>query len=256
MVNASQTITNPWDAPLIGKAEYATSTRNQKLKRKKVLVVDAHPLYSDALVRMIEDIVGMNGVVTAQSAELGFNIARHMPALALILLDDGCHRLKGATAIKTFRKHYPQAAIIAMSLNDDKKASLEAIRAGAIAFFPKTTSLKDTYVLIEDTLAGRLGHPQCEDLDPSVSSEIRASIDFTIRQREILTMLMQGRTNREISLALGLAEVTVKLHNSNIFRILGVLNRTQAVIAARRLGLNLPTDFETINTNEISELAQ
>lgn len=60
---------------------------------------------------------------------------------------------------------------------------------------------------------------------------------LTLRQREVLTLLCQGHSNKEIGLRLGLAEITVKLHVSSIFRTLSVASRTQAILAARRLGI-------------------
>jgi DNA-binding NarL/FixJ family response regulator len=67
---------------------------------------------------------------------------------------------------------------------------------------------------------------------------------LTPRQRETLVFLCQGYSNKEIGLRLGLAEITVKIHISSIFRALNVVNRTQAALAARRFGLHAPDSIE------------
>ena len=63
---------------------------------------------------------------------------------------------------------------------------------------------------------------------------------LSIKEREILLMLNSGLSNKEIGFRLNLAEITVKIHISSIFRALGVVNRTQAVLEARKMGLYTP----------------
>jgi DNA-binding NarL/FixJ family response regulator len=79
----------------------------------------------------------------------------------------------------------------------------------------------------------------------SLSLGDEAGRGLTVRQQEIATLLMEGHSNKEIGMRLGLAEITVKTHLTAIFRLLGVVNRTQAVVAIRRLGLDYGSSAES-----------
>src|SRR5207237_6828661 len=103
-------------------------------------------------------------------------------------------------------------------------------------FLHKTASLDAIADAIRTVLAGGELELQWDTQQGAAAFE-RNSVDLTTRQLEILAMLSQGLSNKEISLRLGLALITVKMHVSAIFRALGVVNRTQAAVAARRLGL-------------------
>ena len=117
-----------------------------------------------------------------------------------------------------------------------------------MAFIPKTMPRAALIAALNDVLAGRAylpanlvssslvrPGPAAPGADPSKSSG-----DLTERQLEVLSLLVQGISNKGICQRLGISENTVKVHVSAIFRILGVANRTQAVLAAHRLGIRLP----------------
>ena len=110
------------------------------------------------------------------------------------------------------------------------------MRAGARAFLQKTASMEVIADAIRAVMEGKALVPQwgaAGNGGPFAAS----AVHLTSRQLEILAMLCQGLSNKEISLRMGLALITVKMHVSSIFRSLGVVNRTQAALSARRLGL-------------------
>ena len=100
----------------------------------------------------------------------------------------------------------------------------------------KTESMEAIADVIRQVLGGATVGPRWV----SAGSEISSGPELTSRQVEILAMLCEGLSNKEIALRLGLALITVKMHVSAIFRSLGVVNRTQAALSARRLGLHAP----------------
>jgi DNA-binding NarL/FixJ family response regulator len=201
------------------------------------LVVEDHPLYRDALALLLKGIFGEAGVRAAASAEDGLRLAEAAPELSLVLLDPGLPGINGVEAVAAFRRRWPELPIIAISASEDRRDASAALRAGAVAFVSKAASTEIVSDLVRRASAGTLREPTWITASGVASLGEEASADMTPRQREILVLLCQGHPNKEIGLRLGLAEVTVKMHVSSLFRFLGVANRTQAVIAARRLGL-------------------
>ena len=200
------------------------------------LIVEDHPLYRDALTLLLKGVFGEAGVRAASSAEDGLRQAEGASDLGLILLDPGLPGINGVEAVAAFRRRWAQIPIIAISASEDRRDATAALRAGAIAFVSKAASTDVVSDLVRKVRAGELTEPVWITAS-GVGSLGEESAELTPRQRDILVLLCQGHPNKEIGLRLGLAEVTVKMHVSALFRFLGVANRTQAVLAARRLGL-------------------
>jgi DNA-binding NarL/FixJ family response regulator len=202
------------------------------------LIVEDHPLYRDALTQLLRQIFGPSAVLAASSAEEGLRLAGSAADLKLILLDPGLPGMNGAEALAAFRRARPSVAVIAISASEDRRDASAALRAGAVAFISKAASTEVMSDLVRRVCAGEVGEPiWITATGPGLLAEGSAQ-QLTPRQLEILTLLCQGHPNKEIGLRLGLAEVTVKMHVSSLFKALGVANRTQAVLAARKLGLH------------------
>jgi DNA-binding NarL/FixJ family response regulator len=203
------------------------------------LVVEDHPLYRDALAHVLKPIFGDASVAVTGSAEEGLRLAQHTAGLALILLDPGLPGMNGVEAVAAFRKLRAAVPVIAISASDDRRAAEAALRAGAIAFVSKAASTEVVSDLVYRVCAGVLAEPVWIGASGPIALPAGDSQELlTPRQREILALLCQGHPNKEIGLRLGLAEVTVKMHVSSLFKVLGVANRTQAVLEARRRGLH------------------
>jgi DNA-binding NarL/FixJ family response regulator len=201
-----------------------------------ILVVDDHPLYRAALEQVLRDaFTGFDLHVAASAAE-GLQLAASKDNLRLILLDLGLPGLRGIEAVSAFRRQYPDAALVVVSSSEDRREVSAAFAEGARAFVSKATSPPVLVDVLQRIFDGRLVQPEwLAGAGESASWQAPAS-GLTPRQREILFSLCEGHTNKEIGLRLGLAEITVKMHVSAIFRVFGVANRTQAVLAARHLG--------------------
>ena len=200
------------------------------------LVVDDHPLYRGALATLLCTLFGDAAAREAASAEAALKLGASMPDLQLVLLDFQLPGLNGAEAIRVFRHRFAQAAIVVISGSEDRREAEAALRAGARAFVHKSASMDQIAQVLRQVLAGHEVGQACE-LAESAAALGHAAPELTQRQREILALLCRGESNKEIALRLGIALVTVKLHVSAIFRALGVVNRTQAAIAARRMGV-------------------
>ena len=202
------------------------------------LAVEDHPLYRDALGQLLARVFGADQVSAAVSAEEGLKIAAANPGLRLILLDPGLPGINGVEAITAFRRQCPDAVLIAISASEDRRDAMAAFRAGALAFVSKASSTDVVTDIVRRALAGEVREP--EWITPAGAATIADAPlpEMTPRQLEILALLCQGHPNKEIGLRLGLAEVTVKMHVSSVFKALGVANRTQAALEARRRGLH------------------
>lgn len=202
---------------------------------KTVLVVDDHPMFRDALSRLVEESGGRR-VLTAASAEDGLQKVRE-ERVDLILLDLGLPGAGGIDAIGLFRNAC-DAVIVVVSASEHRQEIASATRAGAKAVVSKGVSRDTLQDTVDRALAGTL--PLQNWIRPAgvvaVGEEFGRGL--TARQQEIAMLLMNGHPNKEIGMRLGLAEITVKTHLTAIFRLLGVVNRTQAVVAIRRLGVD------------------
>lgn len=203
---------------------------------KTVLVVDDHPLFRKALVNLVQEMKVCSDVVAASSAEEGLQRARS-DRLDLILLDLGLPGAAGVDAISLLRAH-SNARIVVVSASEHRQEIAAVTRAGASIVVSKSVSMETLKDIVLRALTGAL--PQQKWIRPAGMLTLvdDSGPGLTARQREVATLLMEGYSNKEIGMRLGLAEITIKTHLTSIFRQLGVVNRTQAVVAIRKLGFN------------------
>lgn len=213
----------------------------------KVLVVDDHPLVREAMMHVIGQLGSEVEVLEAADCQAGLDLARTHPDLDLVLLDLNLPGLRGIPALERFRHEHPAAPVVVLSMFRDRDTVTEAIRHGAMGFIPKSSSRETIVNALRLVLAGSvylppdaIGDVRADDTTAAVLSGNKHSLDelgLTARQGQVLALVMKGRANKEICRELGLAERTVKAHLTAVLNALKVTSRTQAVIAASRLGL-------------------
>lgn len=204
-----------------------------------VLVIEDHPLYRDALILLLREVLRDSEVVAASSAEEGLRLAANLPRLRLILLDLSLLGLSGFEAIAAFYRTYPAAITMVISGSEDRRDVTAAFRAGVRVFICKHVSRSLIVNAVHRALSGQLSKPEWIRSSHSSVFVDEQALPLNKRQLEILTLLARGCTNREVAVQVGLAEITVKQHITVIFRVLGVTNRAQALLAIRRFGLVL-----------------
>jgi len=201
-----------------------------------LLIIDDHPLYRDALASVLQDVLVNFKIVAVTSAEEGLRMAKRLPKLCLILLDLTLPGLSGVEAVTAFCRSVPGAIMIVISASEDRRDVTASIRAGASAFISKTVTRAMIVEVIQRALSGQLLKSEwIRALQSNVCVD-EHKLPLSTRQLEILKLLAQGRSNRQIAEQVGLAEITVKQHITVIFRALGVENRWQALLAIRRFG--------------------
>jgi len=223
----------------------------------KVLVVDDHALVRDALRGVLEELTKDASVVEASSAHQAMQEIEKSPDFELVLLDLGLPDRDGFEVLAELRASYPAASVVVLSGRQDRESVARALELGAIGFIPKSASREVMLSAFNLVFSGGMYIPP-EILADQGAAPSRASpgsgdsarpgsgidLGLTGRQRDVLALLMQGKSNKAICRALDLAEPTVKNHVTAILRALKVTNRTEAVIAARALGFEPHSDAD------------
>ena len=219
----------------------------------KILVVDDHPLIREALRQVLQSLDRDLELIEAQSCDEALEMTQRHTDISLILLDITLPGADGYEVLRRLREDYPDIPVVVLSAADQPEAVTRAIDGGAMGFIPKTSSSQLLLNALRLVLSGAIYLPlevlrKEQDIGPATPrapatpSELRdpAEIGLTARQAQVLALLVQGKPNKLICRALNLAEGTVKIHVTAILKTLGVMNRTQAVIAVSKLGLKLP----------------
>lgn len=210
------------------------------------LVVDDHPLFSDALVLTLRSVTDYATVRTADGLGSALRTIEAYGAPRIIVLDlnlPDVHGLDGLVRIRSAAENVP---VVIVSSAADNRVIHGALRAGASGFVPKHSSrtvIRDALAAIDagqDYLPEGFVAPE-EDTDLADAAQRIASL--TNQQARILELICEGKLNKQIAYELSIAEATVKAHVTAIMRKLGVQSRTQAVLVTQQAHLEsfLPT---------------
>jgi DNA-binding NarL/FixJ family response regulator len=201
--------------------------------RFRVLVVDDHPIMRLGIAAIINAQKDMKVCGQAGSGEDALRLFRqHSPDVTL--MDLRLPGMSGLDAIRAIRREDPAARCVVLTTYEGDEDIHQALAAGAAGYIIKAMS-HDTLV---DAL--RKVHAGSRFLPTPVSQSLAArtpNSDLSPREREVLSLMVHGQSNKEIAATLGITEATVKCHVSVILERLGVTDRTQAVIAAVKRGL-------------------
>jgi DNA-binding NarL/FixJ family response regulator len=205
--------------------------------RVKCLLVDDHALVRDALALLIA--LHHPHVDLRQAGRLREALAllAGEPNVDLVLLDLALPDSDGIATLAAMREAAPDTRIVVLSADEREETVLAAIDAGAAGFIPKSTESGVLRQALATVLDGRVYVPSTESAGQQRTSAGVDDLGLTPRQIDVLRMLVDGGSNKRIARALDLAPSTVKTHLEAIFERLRVNSRTQAVVAAARLGL-------------------
>ena len=204
-----------------------------------ILIADDHPLYRQALAMAAAQVRPDARLVECASLPAALQAASQTEDLILILLDLKMPGAEGYSGVALLHAERPGTPIVVVSSEDPTQAARNALRFGAVSFLGKQSDLSAIEAAIRDALAGqRMAPPEDAALDP-VAAHISS---LTPTQLKVLLGVMKGRLNKQIAFDLGISEATVKAHMTAVLKKLDVQNRTQAVLAARALGLQIDPD--------------
>lgn len=217
----------------------------------RVLLVDDHPLFLE----------GLHNLLTARGVEVVGTASDGLEALAktrtlhpdTILMDVKMPRCDGVAATRLIKAEFPDVKIVILTVFEEDGVLFEAIKSGASGYLHKSLDAKEFMDLLSSLERGeaplspglstrileefaqqanRTGSPALAETD---STDLQSSL--TSRQVEILTLVAQGLTYKQIGLALCLSERTIKYHMGEVLTRLHLQSRAEAIAYATRMGL-------------------
>jgi DNA-binding NarL/FixJ family response regulator len=211
----------------------------------RVLVADDHPLFRDGLRALLNAAPHIDLVGEATTGEEAVALADSLEP-DVVLMDIQMPGLSGVDATRRVVEASPHIRVLMVTMFEDDRTVFAAMRAGARGYVLKGASSTEMLRAIQ-----AVGNDEAI-FSPSIASRLMeyfASADsarpapvfpeLTDREREILDLIAQGRSNAEIAARLFLSPKTVRNHVSNVFNKLQVADRTEAAIRARTAGLGL-----------------
>lgn len=220
----------------------------------KILLVDDHVLFREGIALLLRSLVAGDSLYQAGTCEEALATVKTDPGIELVLMDINLPGTSGINGISMIRSEFPHIPVVGLSSSDDKQTILDTIDAGAMGFIPKSSSSAVLFAALQLVLSKgiylpphaflRERAPPARAAGSKVSGRSNSAehatphdLGLTPRQSEVLFLILQGKSAKEICRELSLSSSTVKIHTSAALRALNVTTRTQAVIAAGRLGL-------------------
>lgn len=199
-----------------------------------VLLVDDHALVRKGFRRMIEDDSEIRVVGEASSGIEAVQLCQQLKP-QVIVMDMAMPEMDGVQATREILKRMPKTAILILSMYSQENYVRNAFDAGALGYILKNANDIDLASAIKDVAAGK------RVLDPGLITAEREPEDtfdrLTQREKQILQMIAEGNSNKEIAALLGLSVNTVAVHRANLMDALGMHRTAELVVYAIRKGL-------------------
>ena len=198
-----------------------------------VLVVDDHPILREGVAAVLQRQDDMRLV---GEAENGAEAVERFRALKpdVVLMDLQMPGLTGLEAIQAIRAEAPNARIVVLTTYDGDAQAFQAMKAGAAAYLLKSSLREELVDTIRDVHSGR------RRMSPEIAEKVAVhSTDERLSEREIeiVRLVSEGHSNKQVARTLSISEETVKAHLKSIFGKLDVTDRTHAVTVAARRGI-------------------
>ena len=203
----------------------------------RVLVVDDHTIVRDGLVQLLAAAPDLEVVGSAGDGAAAVELAaEHRPEI--VVMDLSMPGMSGIEATRLIGERSPGSQVLVLTSFVDRDRVVEALDAGAIGYLLKDAEPAELISAIRSAARGE------SPLDPRAARTMLSAQratgpleSLTEREREVLGLVADGLPNKQIARQLGISEKTVKAHLTSAFRTIGVDDRVQAGIWARRQGL-------------------
>jgi DNA-binding NarL/FixJ family response regulator len=216
-------------------------------KPTRVVLVDDHEMARRGLQAMLSTAGWLQVVGEADSCETGLALVRSKRP-DIVLLDIRMPGIDGLACLEQLRGVEPPVAVVIVTLYDDRRYVLEALRRGAAGYLLKDATTAEVIATLANVADGQLAvAPEllrealtARDEEPPAGQSARQRAEafaVTPREHDVLVLVAEGMTNKEIGARLSITEDTVKKHVQNIIWKLRAADRTQAAILAFRLGM-------------------
>jgi DNA-binding NarL/FixJ family response regulator len=197
-----------------------------------ILLADDHQLVRAGLAGLLDSADDLQVVGQAADGQQALELAADL-APDVVLMDLSMPVLDGVEATRRLLAANPAAKVVVLTSFSDQPRVADALAAGAVGYLLKDCEPRD---LLAAVRAAARGHAP---LDPRVARALlpgqtaRPADDLSSREQQVLRLVAKGLANKQIARSLGISESTVKAHISNVFRRIGVADRTSAAIWAR-----------------------
>jgi len=210
----------------------------------RILLADDHDLIRDTIEEFLKRLDKDLLVLHAATLPQALDVIRKADALDLVLLDLRMPGMNGLAGLKSVQAACAGVPIVILSGETNPEIIRNALQAGAAGFLPKTMRGSALLSALRLILAGERYLPDILVAGQPATAEEHAGAgptpaSLTQREREVMGLLVQGLSNKEIGHRLGIEVVTVALHLRSVYRKLGVTSRTQAVRLAMEQGWSL-----------------
>lgn len=206
----------------------------------RVLLVDDHPLFREGLISLLRthnvDVVG-----EASSGTEALDLTRRFRP-DVVLMDLDMPDVGGLEATRLIKAEMPDVKVVILTVSEADEDLFEAIRGGAHGYLVKSTSSSEFFDLLEALDRGEA--PLSRGLAAKIIRHLAQGgrpadegTRLTPREEEVLQLVAEGKTNRDVAAELFIADATVKFHMTNILNKLHLENRAQVVAYAHRHGL-------------------
>jgi DNA-binding NarL/FixJ family response regulator len=198
----------------------------------KIVLADDHTLVRAGIRRLLEDLPGVSVVGEADDGEQAVELVqREVPDI--VITDIGMRRMSGLELTAWLKHNVPQVRVLILSMHGADEYVAEALASGASGYLLKRSAAEEVELALRAVFAGGVY------LSPGISRHVLHSERrrITPRQREVLKLVAQGRTTREIAALLGLSPRTVDTHRAELMERLGVRDTIGLLREAARLGL-------------------
>ena len=208
----------------------------------KVLIVDDHALFRDGLSLQLEKINSEFIILQASNFNQALRFAETDSAISMIVMDLDMPDINWQEALKELKNKAPNAKFVVVSAKDDASVIRQSLELGVSGFISKRSEPEVLNKALQLVLDGGTYLPSSV-LQPSPSTIVQdrkysgTAKSLTNRQNQVLNLVAQGLSNKQIAYEMGVSEATVKLHINALLRSVGATNRTQAVIMAQKMGI-------------------
>ena len=211
-----------------------------------VLLIDDHFCAREGVACLLKQLFPELQVFEADDIASGLAIARST-RLNLALLDVQLPNQDGLSGLTEFKQAFPELCVVMFSGLDDRNLVFEALRLGAMGFIVKTVSRREFADALRDVLSGKVYLP-ASAVGPRMAADFTdskamrpmydaAGLGLTPREFEVLSCLVQGKSNKQIARQLGIEEQTVRNHLRPVFMKFGVAKRAELLVKVFELGI-------------------
>jgi NarL family two-component system response regulator LiaR len=199
----------------------------------RVLIIDDHDIVRQGLIVLLENFDEFEIIGDVSDARRGLELCVEQ-CPDVVLMDMVMPVMDGITATKLVREKCPTTQVIALTSFNDEENIQKALKAGAISYLMKNVSVDELANAVRKASRGQatLAPEAAQVLIAAATRPPSVGHDLTDREREVLSLMIEGLNNREIAERLVISSSTVKNHVSSILDKLGTTSRTQAVALA------------------------